>query len=343
MAARRKTKVSPKYKAKYRVKNWAVYDVALRARGDLTVWFDEEALGAWNAPASGRPGGQRRYSDLAIVTALTLRTVFHLALRQTEGFVASLIVLMDLSLKTPDHTTLSRRNRSVEVPHLARGHGGPLHLVIDSTGLKIFGDGEWQVHKHKTSTKRRRWRKLHLGIDGDGYIIASALTDSGEDDASVGISMPEQVKDIAQFTADGAYDTRPMYEALAALAGANIRIVIPPKKTAIVDSRATGPWCQCNHAIERTGAVGRRQWRKESGAHRQVRAENGMYRYKRIIGDRLRTQHRESQKREALIAVNVINRMTALVCRNQRRLWRDGECQTGKNQPLASHATTPVD
>jgi hypothetical protein len=313
MAARTKSKVTAKYKTKYRVKNWAVYDDALRERGDITVWFDEEAICTWNAPPSGRPGGQRRYSDLAIVTALTLRTVFHLPLRQTEGFVASLIGLMGLSLKTPDHTTLSRRNRDVEIPRLARGHHGPLHLVIDSTGLKIFGDGEWQAHKHKTANKRRSWRKLHLVIDGDGCIIASALTDSGEDDASVGISMLEQIEGtIAQFTADGAYDTRPMYEALAASGAADIRIVIPPKKTATVDLRATGPWCQRNHAIERIDEVGRRQWRKESGAHRQARAESGMYRYKRIVGDRLRAQHCEAQKREALIAVNVINRISAL-------------------------------
>ena len=117
---------------------------------------------------------------------------------------------------------------------------------------------------------------------------------------------------IARFTADGAYDTRPMYEALSAAGGGNIKIVIPPKKTASMDSRATGPWCQRNEAIERIGAIGRRYWRKESGAHRQARAENGMYRYKRIIGDRLRAQHREAQEKEALIAVSIINRMTAL-------------------------------
>ncbi len=157
MAARTKTKVSPKYKTKYRVKNWAAYDVALRERGDITVWFDEEAICAWKAPPSGLPGGQRRYSDLAIVTALTLRTVFHLPLRQTEGFVASLLGLMDLALRAPDHTTLSRRSRDVEVPRFAQG-GDPLHLVIDSTGLKILGDGEWQAHKHKTSNQRRNWR-----------------------------------------------------------------------------------------------------------------------------------------------------------------------------------------
>ncbi len=185
MAARTKTKVTPKYKTKYRVKNWAAYDIALRERGDITVWFDEESIFAWNASPSGRPGGQRRYSDLAIVTALTLRTVFHLPLRQTEGFVASLIGLLGLTLNAPDHTTLSRRNRDVEVPRLPRGQDGPLHLVIDSTGLKIFGDGEWQAHKHGTLSLRRSWRKLHLGIDGDGYIIAAALTDRGVDDASV--------------------------------------------------------------------------------------------------------------------------------------------------------------
>ena len=311
MAARTKTKVSPKYKTKYRVKNWPAYDIALRERGDITVWLDEEAICAWRAPPSGRPGGPRRYSDVAIVTTLTLGTVFHLPLRQTEGFVTSLIGLMGLALKTPDHTTLSRRTRDVEVPRIAQS-GGALHLVIDSTGLKILGDGEWQSHKHKTSNQRRSWRKLYLGIDGDGYIIASALTDRTMDDACVAISMLEQIEgSIARFTADGAYDSRPMYEALTTAGATDIRIVIPPK-TATVDSRAKGPWCQRNEAIERIGAVGRRQWRKESGAHQQAHAENGMYRYKRIIGDRLRAHHRESQIKEALIAVNVINRMTAL-------------------------------
>jgi hypothetical protein len=313
MAARTKTKVTPKYKTNYRVKNWAAYDIALRERGDITVWFDDEAICAWNAPPSGHPGGQRRYSDLAIVTALTLRTVFHLPLRQSEGFVSSLIGLMGLALKTPDHTTLSRRNRDVEVPRLPRGQDGPLHLVIDSSGLKMSGDGEWQAHKHKTSNRRRSWRKLHLGIDGDGYIIASALTDRVADDACVAISMLEQIEGtIARFTADGAYDSRPMYEALAAAGAIDIRIVIPPKKTAAVNSQAKGVWCQRNEAVERIGDVGRRQWRKESGAHQQARAENGMYRYKRIIGDHLRAKHHDSQKREALIAVNVMNRMTAL-------------------------------
>jgi hypothetical protein len=227
-------------------------------------------------------------------------------------FVSSLIGLMGLPLRTPDHTTLSRRSRDVEVPCFAQS-GGPLHLVIDSTGLKMLGNWEWQSHKHKTSNKRRSWHKLHLGIDGDGYIIASALTDRTADDGCVAISMLEQIEgSIALFVADGAYDSRPMYEALAAAGVANIRIVIPPMKMAAVDSRAAGVWCQRSQAIERIDEAGRRQWRKESGAHQQARAENGMYRYKRIIGDRLRAHHHESQKTEALIAANVLNRMTTL-------------------------------
>jgi hypothetical protein len=215
MAARKKSKVTPKYKTKYRVKNWATYEESLRKRGDITVWFEEGAINAWNAPPNGRPGGQCRYSDLAIVTALTLRTVFHLALRQTEGFVASLIRVMGLGLETPDHTALSRRNRNVEVPRLATGHDGPTHLVVDSTGLKMLGDGEWHAHKHQTSNKRRAWRKLHLGIDDAGIIVASELTESPVDDASVGVTMIEEIGVVIErFTADGAYDRRAINVAL---------------------------------------------------------------------------------------------------------------------------------
>lgn len=311
MAARTKSKVTPKYKTKYRVKNWADYDAGLRKRGDITLWFDQDAIVDWNARSGGRPGGQRRYSDLAIVTALTLRLVFHLPLRQTEGFVASLIRLMDLDLSTPDHTTLSRRSRTVEVPEFPRLADGPIHLAIDSTGLKMMGDGEWHAHKHKTSNRRRSWRKLHLGVDGEGFIVTSRLTDSGGDDALVGVGMIEELETpITRFTADGAYDTRAIYEALSPWGEASPTIVIPPKRTAASDSQALGPWRQRNAALERIAEVGRRQWRKESGAHQQARAENAMFRFKRIIGDELRARRFEAQEREAMIGVLVINRMT---------------------------------
>ena len=313
MAARTKSRVTPKYKTKYRVTNWAAYEASLCRRGDITVWFDEEAVEAWNAPAGGRPGGQRKYSDVAIVTALTLRTVFRLPLRQTEGFLESLIRLMGLPLDTPDHTTLSRRSSRVEVPGVAKAHDGPIHLVIDSTRLKMMGDGERHAHKHRTSNKRRRWRKLHLALDGDGFIVASMLNESTSDDAATGVELPGGLgATIDRFTADGAYDSRALYEAVSAVGSPDLTIVIPPKSTAVIDFRAHGAWRQRNEALERIEQVGRRRWRKESGAHGQARAENGMYRYKSIIGDRLRARTAGAQETEALIAVNVLNRMTEL-------------------------------
>lgn len=313
MAARTKSKVMPKYKTQYRVRNWAKYEESLRRRGDITVWFDEAAVDGWNAATSGRPGGQREYSDVAIVTALTLRSVFHLALRQVEGFVSSLIRLMGLNLRTPDHTTLSRRGKAVEVPAIGRKHDGPLHLVIDSTGLKILGGGEWHAHKHGLSNKRRKWRKLHLGVDGDGFIVASALTESGDDDAVVGAELIEQLDvSVASFRADGAYDTRALYAALDAAGMPDIDIAIPPRRTASSSGPTTGAWRRREEAVIRIAEVGRRQWRKESGANQQARAESGMYRFKHIIGDRLRSRSPEAQRTEAMIGVNILNRMTEL-------------------------------
>ncbi len=184
MAARKSSRVNRKYKTKYRIRNWREYERGLRSRGDVTIWLSEEAIGAWTPPKNGLRGGQRRYSNLAILTALTLRVVFRLPLRQTEGFLDSLLSLMRLDLKAPDHTTLSRRNQTVEVPPLTRRHDGPIYLLVDSTGLKILGSGEWNAHRYKASRKRRDWRKLHIGVDVEGYIVTAELTVSSEDDAS---------------------------------------------------------------------------------------------------------------------------------------------------------------
>jgi len=294
------------------------------------LWFNEDAIDAWNAPTSGRPGGQRRYSDLTIVTALTLRAVLHLPLRQTEGFLASLIRMPSLSLETPDHTILSRRSGTVEIPVFARASHEPLHLAIDSTGLKIMGDGEWHAHKHRTSNKRRAWRKLHLAVDAEGFIVSSELTDSSVHGSSVGaarIGRNESV--IRRFTADGAYDTRAIYEALGTIGAPEPIIVIPPRRTATPSMPADWVFNQRDVAIARIAEVGRRQWRQETGAHQQARAENGMYRYKRIIGDALRSRKSSTQKREMMIAVNVINRLTALGRPNLWRSLREGGLAKG--------------
>jgi hypothetical protein len=170
-------------KQRHRMTKPAAYDAALRQRGSLTVWFTDAAIAAWKAEPRTTRGGQTRYSALAIATALTLRAVFRLALRQAEGLIGSIIALLGLDLAVPDHTTLSRRAESLDLVRPRRG-SGPVHLLVDSTGLKLRGSGEWLLEKHGTKT-RRSWRKLHIAVDADtGQIAAAALTTSDVDDAS---------------------------------------------------------------------------------------------------------------------------------------------------------------
>ena len=194
-----------------KVTNWADYEVSLRQRGSLTVWFTEEAIAAWAAVPRTTRGGQPWYSPLAILTALTLRAVFRLAFRQTEGLIGSIIRLLGLTLSVPDHTTLSRRAATLDVArpqrHSGTSEAEPMHLLVDSTGLKLCGAGEWLVEKHGTKT-RRAWRKLHIGVDaGTGRIMASALTAKEVDDGAQVAPLLEQIaQPLASFTGDGAYD-----------------------------------------------------------------------------------------------------------------------------------------
>ena len=213
MVAAKSSRVNRQYKTKYRIRDWREYERGLRSRGDVTIWLSEDAIAAWIPTKNGLRGDQRRYSNLAVRTALTLRVVFSLPLRQTDGFLDSLLRLMGRDLKAPDHTTLSRRNQIVVVPPLTRAHDGPIDLIVDSTVLKILGRGEWNAHKHKASKKRRDWRKLHIGVDAEGFIVAAELTASSRDDASTlpDLLAPLEVP-IRRFTADGAYDHRSVYD-----------------------------------------------------------------------------------------------------------------------------------
>ena len=198
-------------KQRHRVTNSAAYDAALRQRGSLTVWFTDTAIAAWKAEPRATRGGQPRYSPLAIATALTLRAVFRLALRQTEGLIGSIIALLGLDLAVPDHTNLSRRAESLDVV-CKRPGSGPVHLLVDSTGLKLCGSGEWLLEKHGTKT-RRSWRKLHIAVDADtGQIEAATLTASDVDDASQVSALLDQVDGpVTSLTADGAYDQDGVY------------------------------------------------------------------------------------------------------------------------------------
>ena len=227
-------------KQKHRVTNWAEYDAGLRARGSLTVWFTPEAIAAWAAAPRTTRGGQASYSDLAIATALTLRAVFRLALRQTEGLIGSILQLLDLDLPVPDHSTLSRRAETLKLPKPRSGLGsGPVHLLVDSTGLRFCGPGEWLTEKHGTK-RRRAWRMLHLATDADtGRIAASVLTDKDADDGSqVGPLLDRSEGPVAFFTGDGVYDRDDIYTEVAARHPA-AAVVVPPRANAVPSEAAT--------------------------------------------------------------------------------------------------------
>ncbi len=221
-------------KQKRQVTNWGEYDASLRQRGSLTVWFTSEAIAAWTAEPRTTRGGQWHYSPLAILTALTLRAVFRLALRQMEGLIGSILHLLGLDLAVPDHSTLSRRAETLEVPRPRSSAGAePVHLLVDSTGLKLCGAGEWLHEKHGTKV-RRSWRKLHIGVDADtGQILASMLTGHDADDGTqVGPLLDQVAGPIASFTGDGAYDQD------AVTAGVSERhpeaaIIVPPRSNAV--------------------------------------------------------------------------------------------------------------
>ena len=189
-----KSSVHPKYKTKYHVGNWSAYDRALVQRGDITVWLAPDAIATWEAVGVGTRGGQRPSSDLAIETALTLRLIVHLPLRQTEGFLTSIFRMLGLDLSAPDHTTLSRRGQHLDLPLRRAPAGAGLHLLVDSTGLSIVGEGEWAAVKHG-GRGRRGWKKRHLGVDRSGVIVARALTEASVDDATTGITLIEAVDD----------------------------------------------------------------------------------------------------------------------------------------------------
>ena len=303
-----KSRVHPKYKTKYRVTNWAEYDQALVQRGNITFWITPDAIKAWTAKPSGSRGAPRKYTDLAIETALTLRLVFRLPLRQAEGFLRSLFDLMSLSFESPDHTTLSRRSTGLDVKLSAMDSKKPTHLIVDSTGLSIVGEGEWAAAKHGGRGKRG-WRKLHIGVDRAGMIRAQVLTNSSGDDATTGIKIIKKTKGkLSSVTGEAAYDTVAIYEE-ARSRGA--RVIVPPTRTASVSNRKPRSAVR-GRTIQRVAKIGRRRWKKESGYHRQGVVENAFFRYKSMLGDKLRARGLAAQRVEAAIGCKILNRLLVL-------------------------------
>jgi len=295
-----------------KVTNWPAYNASLRQRGSLTVWFSDKAIAGWRAAPRTTPGGQAWYSPLAILTALTLKAVFQLALRQTEGLIGSIIDLLGLALAVPTYATLSRRAATVEVPRPRASPDAdrePVHLVVDSTGLKLCGAGEWLVEKHGTK-RRRSWRKLHIGIDAStGEIVAATLTTKDVDDASEVGPLLEQVEGpVASFTADGAYDQDSVYDAVAQR-DPEAAVIVPPRATAALSETAETEPTQRDLHLQGIAEKGRMGWQKASGYNVRSRVEAAIGRYKQVISDGLRFRKDERRAAEVAVAVQVLNRM----------------------------------
>jgi IS5 family transposase len=298
-------------KATYRIRNWREYNQALVPRGSLTVWVDQRALDAWHYHGPAQRGAQFVYSDAAIQCPLTLRAVYHLPLRATQGMAASVFDLMGLDLEVPHYSTLSRRAAELAVD-LARKGEGPLHLVLDSTGLKVYGEGEWKVRKHGYA-RRRTGRKRHLALDAETHEIqAVAVTEAGVDDAElVGDLVRPIDRAIAAAAGDGAYDKRKAYRVLEPRAG---RILIPPRSNARIwkHGNASGPPLARDENLRAIRRSGRRAWSRESGYHMRSLAETGACRLKVIFGDHLAGRGPACQVTEGAIRARALTIMTRL-------------------------------
>lgn len=302
-------------KQQHRVSNWSAYNAALKNRGDITVWLSSDAINSWyeNDRVYDGTGAPRRYTDFSIITCHEIRQVYRLPLRQAEGFINSIFTLMGVPLSCPDYTTLSKRlaELNIKTPRYKKADvpdDGIHAIAIDSTGLKRYGRGEWHQEKYKLSSKAS-WRKLHLGVNQSHYIEACALTDRYDhDDSQVGGILAQVDEQIDHFSADGAYDETPIYEAIS-LHSPGVNIAIPPQANAILNKKAAA---MRNRNIREIKAHGRMNWQRNQEYGRRNHAEGAMKRYQDILGDSLHARDFARQKQETMIGCGVLNKMTSL-------------------------------
>jgi hypothetical protein len=309
----KQTKPHSRQKALYRVKNWSEYDKALVQRGSITFWLSEGFEKNWRHSGEKQRGSQFDYSDQAILVMLTVKEVFHLTNRQTEGFMRSLFAMLKVALPVPDHSTLSKRGKDLKV-NMPKKTNQSLDIVMDSTGLKIYGEGEWKVRQHGVS-KRRTWRKLHVGANPeDGEIQAALLTENSvSDDQAVEALLAQIEQEIDKFAADGAYDKRKVYDCLNAHSP-DVNILIPPRKNARIwkHGNVKAQRLKRDENLRSIRKDGRKEWKKKSGYHIRSLAETAMFRLKTIFGDELSARLIETQTTQALIRCAALNKMTHL-------------------------------
>ena len=298
-----------KMRKKYRTTNWTAYNASLKARGSLTVWLDKEMQ--WLAEPNGKRGRNQTFSDAAIQFCLSIKCLFGQPLRQSLGMVQSLLALANLDWPVPDFSTVSRRQKHLRVQLSYRPSTSPLHLLIDSTGIKFLGEGEWKRKKHGAEY-RRQWREVHLGIDAQTLEIrAIEVTDNSVGDAPMLPELMAQIpaaEPVASVGADGAYDTRACHEAIANRGAAAI---IPPRKNAqLWKSQSAGAKVR-NDAVMVCKRLGRRIWKVWSGYHRRNLVETKMHCFKRL-GERGMTRTFERQVVELHVRVALLNRFSQM-------------------------------
>lgn len=307
-----KTKI--KTKTKYRVRNWAEYNQALKQRGSLELWLNADMADKWRAESSGRPGNQPIYSDYAIEIVIQFGKVFHQKLRQTEGLLENIFRLMGIKLSIPDYSTVSRRGGKLKVALFKQtGKKGEKKIVvIDASGLKVYGEGEWKVKMHGRS-KHRTWRKVHLGIGPDGEIQATKLTLNSVADCEVATDLLNQIEsDIDTVAGDGGYDREAVYRVLRNRSVENV--LIPPQKNAKIKLHGNLK-CephQRDENLRQIRKIGRKKWKEKSGYHVRSLIEATMFRLKTILGSCLNARKFESQITESLISCNILNKMATL-------------------------------
>jgi len=310
----------------YRVRNWRQYNEALVQRGSITFWFSEEVVKNWHIDDSSKSRGRpRKYSDMAMTCGLTLKAVFKLSFRATEGFVRSLIERMGIKAEAPDYSLFCKRQKTLKIS-LSQSKirpGESIQVLVDTTGLKVFGEGEWKVRQHG-HIKKRLWRKLHLALnEANQEIEAFELKELGFQD---GDGLPLLIngidKEIDRVTGDGAYDQYKLYKLAKRR---KFRLITPPKRDAKMTKECIGRGSKYKHTpeilealkdrdsyLEKIREIGRSEWKKAVGYHRRSLAETAVFRVKTLLGNRLSTRKFEHQKVEAAIWCGIINKVTKL-------------------------------
>lgn len=293
-------------KPKYKVTNWPEYNDALRQRGDITIWFTEEAIAEWHPVKTGARGRPLEYSNHAIETAVLIRQVFHLALRKTEGFMNSIARIMGAAIAIPDFSSISKR--SIELPRhvLSKALESGSLVIVDSTGLKVYGKDEWHQEKHGVPA-RRTWRKLHLAVDENHQILACELTTPEVGDPTAVPDLLDQIETPFEvFMGDGAYDGEPVSQAVVTKQP-DATVVVPPHKTAMCSVAGDTQRDEHIRVIEEQG---RMVWQKENDYGLRSRIELAIQRYKGIIGNCMKARALPQQKTESWVSTSALNVMT---------------------------------